>query len=59
MIETRRVHLLLLSLTLAVACSGDSSETGDPQKAERVFLSIGTAPVVGGFYLMAAPSEKP
>jgi TRAP transporter TAXI family solute receptor len=54
MIETRRVHLLLLCLTLALACGGGGSENGDGQKAERAFLSIGTAPVVGGFYLMGS-----
>ena len=41
-------------LALLVACggSGGSDESGSTASSRRTFLSIGTAPVVGGFYLV-------
>lgn len=52
----RRLAYLALFSTLALACGGGgTSEEGAsdaPQPGRRQFISIGTAPVVGGFYLM-------
>ena len=44
--------ILCLAITAALLAACGSSESGDESTAKRQFISIGTAPVVGGFYVM-------
>ena len=44
--------ILCLALTAALLAACGSSEPGEESTAKRQFISIGTAPVVGGFYVM-------
>jgi len=51
-LQARLPWILCLALATSLVAACGSSESAEDPQAKRRFISIGTAPVVGGFYLM-------